>query len=455
LFICSNCSKNYSKWQGRCDQCGAWNTIVEVEAPKIKLSGAKGSRMGKKSMITNESSKPVKLSELNGIDASGGDAINRVYTKGSAHNSQLVTGITEFDNTVGGHLLPGQVVLLSGSPGVGKSTLSLQLTESLSKQGLSVLYIAGEESPSQIKQRADRLKLKQENVSFMPETNITNIESFIASHEKDIDILFVDSIQTLFDPSINSSSGSVSQVSESTNRIVNLAKGFGITTFIIGHITKTGDIAGPKILEHMVDTVLYFEGDRKYEFRVLRVEKNRYGPTDEAGIFKMTLLGLEEVKDTKELLDRNKEAVPGSVYALVMEGTRPVVVEVQALATKTYFTNPRRTTSGFDSSRLYILLALIDKQLKLKTYEYDVYVNITGGIKISDPALDLAVIKAITSSIKNETVPRENIYFGEVGLTGEVRKVFMEEKRLKEAKRLGFSNIYYSKSFPKIKEVGR
>lgn len=432
MFVCSNCQKTYNKWQGQCDNCGQWNTIIEIENTAGTLRGKSlNSKKGakKQSRFSDEpvASKPIRLSEI---------------TKELKNNrAQLVTGINEFDNAMGGRLVHGQVVLLSGSPGIGKSTLSSQITESFSKQGLRVLYIAGEESPSQIQERITRLKLKHENVYYYSVTDISEIERYVASKQHDIDVIFADSIQTLYDPNIVSSAGSVSQISESTNRLVNLAKGFNITTFIIGHVTKAGDIAGPKILEHMVDSVLYFEGDKNHEFRILRIEKNRFGPTDEVGIFRMETGGLKEVKDTKELFDADKEAASGSVYSMVLEGTRPVVVEVQALATRSYFPNPRRTTSGFDISRLHILLAIIDKKLKLNTGEMDVYVNITGGIKVSDPGMDLAVIKAIISSIKDQIVPKTAIYFGEAGLTGEVRKVQFQEKRIKESKRLGFKDI--------------
>ncbi len=432
MFICSNCGKIFTKWQGQCDSCGKWNTIIEN--PNIVEKG----KSNRKKNTSN--AKPVKLKDI--------DNKNTANRKG-----YLKTGINEFDNTIGGSLVPGQVILLAGSPGVGKSTLALQITQALSNQNVNILYVAGEESPEQIKQRADRLGLNLNNVYFLPESNIRSVENYVSSHRDKIDIVFIDSIQTMYEPSSNSSSGSVSQVSESTNTITNFAKGFGITTFIIGHITKSGDIAGPMILEHMVDTVLFFEGERRFEFRILRVEKNRFGPTDEAGIFRMTQKGLEEVKDTKELLKINKEQSSGSAYSIVLEGSRPVVVEIQALATKTYFTNPRRTTSGFDTNRLYILLAIIDKKLKLKTWEYDVYVNITGGLKVSDPAVDLAVIQAIISSIKDTIIPKDNIYFGEVGLTGEVRKVFLEDKRVKEAKRLGFENLFSSKTIKNIQSL--
>lgn len=430
MYICSNCQKQYTKWQGQCSNCKEWNTIQE--SPKFEIRNPKlGGKKSKTAIKAIYNLKPVKLSEIN------------EHTK---KKSSLFyqTGIHEFDNALGGRLLPGQVILLGGSPGVGKSTLCLEIIERLSNLKLRVLYIAGEESPEQIKHRVDRMGLKMQNVEFLNDTNVESLESFLSLNHEKYEVLIVDSIQTLYSPNVLSSSGSVSQISESTNRIVNIAKGFGILTFIVGHITKTGDIAGPKILEHMVDTVLYFEGDKKLEFRVLRVQKNRFGPTDEAGLFKMTALGLVEIKDTKEIFDfteSEKQNSSGSVYSMALEGTRPVVVEVQALATKTYFTNPRRTTSGFDLSRLYIILAIIDKKLRLKTYEYDVYVNITGGIKISDPGLDLAVLKAIVSSIKNQIVPKEEMYFGEVGLTGEIRKVYFEEKRIKEAKRLGFKKI--------------
>ncbi|MEP7103209.1 MAG: DNA repair protein RadA [Candidatus Dojkabacteria bacterium] len=438
MFVCSNCQKTYSKWQGRCDSCGQWGTITEVASSGFQ---GKGKSKGKGKTGISNSIKPIRFIDL------GKESSDK---KQGTSNRQLVTGIHEFDNALGGRLVSGQVLLLSGAPGVGKSTLSAQITEAFSQKGLNVLYICGEESPDQIAHRVKRLGLKHENVSFLPETNMAEVESYVASNLDKVDVMFVDSIQTMYDPNLPSTSGSVSQISESTNRITNLAKGFGITTFIIGHITKAGDIAGPKVLEHMVDTVIYFEGDKRMEFRILRVEKNRYGPTDEVGLFRMSEKGLTEVKDTKELFDPNKSDAPGSVYSMVMEGTRPVVVEVQALASRSYFSNPRRTTSGFDLNRLFIILAIIEKKLKLNTGELDVYVNITGGIKVNDSGLDLAVIKAVISSIKNEIIPKTSIFFGEVGLTGEVRKIFLEDKRIKESKRLGFENIYSNKNMKRV-----
>ncbi len=441
MFICSNCQATYTKWQGQCSNCGLWGTLIESQTNEFRLKGSKGAKASRNSAGDRFEVKAVKLRDVE-VDVSK-----------KSLSSQLKTQIEEFDNAIGGRIVPGQVILFSGEPGVGKSTLMLQITESLSAQGLNILYVCGEESPIQIKNRAERLKLSLENVTFLPDTNIEAVKNYILSQKGKIDLMVFDSIQTMYDPNIISSSGSPSQVAETTNHIVNIAKGFNITTFIIGHVTKMGDIAGPKILEHMVDTVLYFEGDRRYEFRVLRVEKNRFGPSDEVGIFRMTNEGLTEVHDTKELFNKNKEDASGSVYALVLEGSRPVVIEVQALATKTYFANPRRTTSGYDLNRLYIILAILDKRIKLKTYEYDVYVNITGGIKITDPGLDLAVMQAIISSIKDKIVPKTNVYFGEVGLSGEIRKVMFEDKRLREAKRLGFNNVFSSKGYKNITEV--
>lgn len=437
MFICSNCQKTYLKWQGQCDNCKMWNTLVEdTNAINPKLA-----KKGKTALRVANDVKPVRLSDL-----------AKDSKTASKKELAFTTGIYEFDNTIGGRIVPGQVFLFSGEPGVGKSTLSLQITETLSKLGLNILYVCGEESPLQIKHRADRLNLKLDNVMFLPDVNMDTVETYIVSHRDKIDCVIVDSIQTMFDPNVVGSSGNVAQISECTNRIVSLAKGYNIVTFIIGHVTKSGDIAGPKIMEHMVDTVLYLEGDKRYEFRVLRVEKNRYGSSDEVGLFKMTGQGMIEVKDTKDLFDKQKAEASGSVYALVMEGTRPVVVEVQALATRSYFSNPRRTTSGFDLNRLYIILAIIDKKLKMHTGEFDIYINITGGIKITDPGLDLAVMQSIVSSLKDKIVPRNNVYFGEVGLTGEIRKVFMEDRRVKEAKRLEFKNIFSSKE-KNIKDV--
>src|SRR5260221_4884349 len=435
MFICSNCQKTYNKWQGQCDNCKMWNTLVQTSDDRPQKSGKRQS-----TRLSSES-KPIKLSELAKDE------------KLKSRGNEMKTGIEEFDNAIGGNVVSGQVFLFAGEPGVGKSTLCLQITDSFSNQKYNVLYICGEESPIQIKHRATRLGLDLSNVLFLPETNIDIVEKYVASHRDKIDVVIVDSIQTMYDPSVLSTSGSVSQISESANKLINLAKGFNITTFIIGHVTKTGDIAGPKILEHMVDTVLYLEGDKRYEFRILRVEKNRFGASDEVGIFKMGTKGLTQVKDTKELFDKDKEEASGSVYALVMEGSRPVVIEVQALATRTYFTNPRRTTSGFDLIRLYILLSILYKKMKLHTGEYDIYVNITGGIKVTDPGLDLAGLEAISSSIKDMIMPTTNVYFGEVGLTGEIRKVLMQEKRLKEATRLGFKKVFSAQNYKNISMI--
>lgn len=438
MYSCSKCVKNYKKWQGQCDQCKEWNSLVEVSSPLS--NNAKNDKRSISKFKDGEAAKAVNFQDI------------IKDKKLDLKSEYLYTKIQEVDNTLGGRLIKGQVILLSGEPGIGKSTLSLQIINSFSEQGKKILYVCGEESPMQIFDRAQRLRLELENVVFLPELNIANIEQYVNVNRDKIDFIIVDSIQTLYSPDSNSNSGSVSQIAECTNRIVNLSKGFGMTTIIIGHVTKSGDIAGPKILEHMVDTVLYFEGDRKYEYRVLRVEKNRYGPADEAGIFRMSQKGLEEVKDTSELINLKSDDTPGSVFAMAVEGSRPIAIEVQALAVRSYFSNPRRTTSGFDLNRLYILLAILDKKLKLNTGEHDIYINITGGIKISDPGLDLAVLVAVYSSLKNIIIPKTNVYFGEIGLTGEIRKVFMAEKRLKEAKRIGFDEIIDSKA-KKIESV--
>lgn len=435
MFICTNCQKTYSKWQGKCDSCGEWGTIEESVAPRAFTKTAKSKGSSKKSKVEFATPGDIRVFKFSELE------------NDKEIRNELKSGIGEFDNALGGRLVQGQVILLSGEPGIGKSTLATQLTDAFSNQNLSVLYICGEESPYQVKQRIDRMGLKHDNVTLLQESDVSIVENYIATNSNNIDVIFVDSIQTLFDPDIASAGGSISQIGQCTNRITGLSKGYGLTTFIIGHVTKSGDIAGPKLMEHMVDTVLYFEGERTLELRILKVEKNRFGPTDEVALFKMSSQGLVEVVDTKELFDPNKIESPGSVYSMVLEGTRPIVLEVQALATKTYFSNPRRAASGFDLNRMFILLAIIDKKLKLNTGEYDVYVNITGGIKSNDRGLDLAIIKAIISSIKNEKISKEEIYFGEVGLTGEIRKVFLEEKRVKEAKRLGFDKVYYGKNY--------
>lgn len=423
MFQCTKCKKTYSKWHGQCTNCQQWGTISEIEESSNKFTTKTRAKNLKYKTIKNV--EIIKLGKL----------------ENSKLKQELKSGIREFDNAIGGRIVSGQVILLAGTPGIGKSTLCSQLTESFSKQKKQVLYICGEESPHQIKQRTERMGLKQENVEYISEMDISIIETFMSQHSEKYEIIFVDSIQTMFESNLPSASGSVSQISETTNRLVSLAKGFNIPTIIIGHVTKAGDIAGPKILEHMVDTVLYFEGEKRMELRILRVEKNRFGPTDEVGIFKMTSNGLEEVRDTKELFDSNIPEAAGSVFSMVLEGNRPVVIEVQALCVKTYFPQPRRTASGFDLNRLNILIAVIEKILKIPMGEYDVFVNITGGVKLNDSGLDLAVIAAIVSSVKNKIIKRNEIYFGEVGLTGELRKIWLEDKRKKESKRLGFTNI--------------
>lgn len=423
MYICNVCQKSYTKWQGRCDSCETWGSLEESSSKTKFSSGAKTQRKKSSEIATIT---PLKLHEL-------------TDDKNLSHF--LTSGIEEFDNTVGGRLVAGQVTLLAGTPGIGKSTLCSQLTEAFSTQGKSVLYICGEESPIQIKQRTERLGFRQENVDYIAEVDIAKIEVFLELNSSKYSLVFVDSIQTIFTGELNSSSGSISQISECTNRLVSLAKGLNVAMIIIGHVTKTGDIAGPKILEHMVDTVLYIEGEKRMELRILRVEKNRFGPADEVGIFKMESSGLKQITDTKELFDPNIEEAAGSVFSMSVEGNRPVVIEVQALATKSYFPQPRRTASGFDFNRMNILIAVIEKILKISMGEYDVYINITGGMKINDSGLDLAVIASIISSVKNKVIPRSTIFFGEVGLTGEIRKVWLEDKRIKESKRLGFQNL--------------
>jgi DNA repair protein RadA/Sms len=429
MYKCSNCGKEYSKWQGKCDACHEWGTIQEEVG---RAEPAVRSRGKKESKVTRKVTK-FELKEGN--------------------FESIQTGIGELDNSLGGRMIRGQVILLSGSPGIGKSTLSSQLADKLSTRNYNVTYICGEESPEQIHQRLKRLKLKAENVDFIQEYEINHISAYIEDNKANIDVLIVDSIQTVYSANLTSMQGSVSQVSECTSMLTTMSKAYGITTIIIGHVTKSGEIAGPKLLEHIVDTVMYFEGDKTSDLRILKVEKNRFGPTDEVGLFQMTESGLKELNDTKDLFSKDKPENEGSVYSMVLEGNRAFVIEVQALATKTYFSNPRRATSGFDLNRLYILLAVIDKNLRLATGEFDIYVNITGGLKTSDRGLDLAIIKAIVSSIRNLKVKNDSVTFGEVGLTGEIRKVHLQEKREKEAKRMGFSNVETMKTVKKLSEL--
>lgn len=436
MYVCSNCKTEFSKWLGKCKNCGEWGTVQEINlnaSPFLSLANRT------KKNINNQFKKNVSAIKIKDLK--------------NDFSSDIKSNIYEFDNTLGGRMLAGQTILLSGAPGIGKSTLLLQLIDQFSNQGKNVLYICGEESPVQIKHRVDRLKLKMLNVDFLSERNIDTISFFVQSYRTDgrnFDVLVVDSIQTVYSESLSSVNGSVSQVAHCTNNIVELAKSLNILTFIVGHITKSGLVAGPMILGHMVDTVLLFEGSKYNDLRFLRVLKNRFGPTDSVGIFRMENEGLKEVLDFESLIKHKKIEDSGLVFSMVNDGNRQMIVETEALVSKSYYSNPRRTVSGFDLNRLFLLLAVLEKQCGLKMYEYDIFINIVGDVKVSDFSLDLPVCLAIISSLYSLSLPTDSIAFGEVSLTGRIKKTYMHEKKVQEAIRMGFRSIY---SYENLKHV--
>ncbi len=411
VFFCQECGYESSKWVGQCPACKAWNSFAEE-------------RIEKKSSKTIKEIKEVKTYKINEI--------------ADTEDTRLSTGISEFDRVLGGGIVKGSLVLVGGDPGIGKSTLLLQMSKELSVTDNNILYVSGEESLQQIKLRANRIGDFGEKLSLLTETNLMLIKGVIEKTKPDV--VVIDSIQTMYNEDVNSAPGSVSQVRETTNVLMQIAKGLGITIFVVGHVTKEGTVAGPRVLEHMVDTVLYIEGDRYASYRVLRGVKNRFGSTNEIGVFKMNQDGLEEVLSPSEyMLSGKAKDSSGSVVTCVVEGTRPMLLEIQALVTKTNFGMPRRTAVGVDYNRVNLLMAVLEKRLHIPLGEYDAYVNITGGIKINEPSIDLGLVIALESSFRNVPVDDKLICFGEVGLSGEVRSVNMVDKRIFEAKKLGFN----------------
>ncbi|MDR1982272.1 MAG: DNA repair protein RadA [Holosporaceae bacterium] len=407
-FYCNECGAKYYKWLGKCEDCGQWNTIVEDISTKGK------SKLGQTNLsFQSLASTPEKL-------------------------DRKLSDIDEFDRVLGGGIVSGSVILVGGDPGIGKSTLLLQISASLS-QDYNCIYISGEESTEQICIRAIRLGASDSKVKLACETNIDTI---INSFGDDVDFLIIDSIQTLQSSSVDSIPGTVSQVRTCAYQLINFAKTTNTTVFLIGHVTKDGVIAGPKILEHMVDTVLYFEGERGNSYRILRTVKNRYGPCDELGIFEMQQKGLIGVSNPSVLfLTQRNESVPGSVVFSGIEGTRPILVEVQALVSKSYFASPRRTVVGWDINRLFTILAVLESKCKISFSDRDVYMSIAGGLKISEPACDLAVAISLLSARSGKIIENETCVFGEIGLTGEIRPVSRCSERIKEAQKLGFKKI--------------
>ena len=424
VFVCSECGYEAPKWMGRCPSCGSWNTFYEEKLEATSSSG--------NVVKLRESEKPRKLNSVEGRD--------EIRTK---------TGYEEVDRVLGGGLVKGSLVLLGGEPGIGKSTLILQLCNKLASEGDKtagdenrgiVLYVSGEESAEQVKLRADRLNIDNDNIMFLGETDIDAIETQILDIKPKL--VIIDSIQTMFSNEITSAPGTVSQVREITARIMKCCKQNQITTIIIGHVTKDGNIAGPRILEHMVDTVLYLEGERYFSYRILRSVKNRFGSTNEIGMFEMKNEGMCEVTNPSSvLISEDSEEVPGACIVCSLEGTRPLLVELQALTTTSIYGIPKRTGNGIDFNKIALLIAVLEKRARMNLGNQDVYLNVVSGMKINEPAIDLGIAAVIASSFKSVYIPKNTAIIGEVGLTGEIRAVNMIDKRLKEAQRLGIKRI--------------
>ncbi len=413
VFFCQNCGYESVKWLGQCPACKEWNTFVEetvpVQTAKNTAAGSRGTQA------------PVTLSQVS-----------------MGEEEKVHTHIKELDRVLGGGIVPGSLTLVGGDPGIGKSTLLLQVCRNLSEDGHPVLYISGEESLKQIKMRANRMGDFSDQMKLLCETNLELIGEMIRRSRPEF--VVIDSIQTMFSEGISAAPGSVSQVRESTGILLQLAKGMGISVFIVGHVTKEGTVAGPRVLEHMVDTVLYFEGDRHASYRILRGVKNRFGSTNEIGVFEMRQTGLAEVENPSEYMISGRPSdASGSVVVCSVEGTRPILIEIQALVCRTNFGLPRRQAAGTDFNRVNLLMAVLEKRLGLQMSDCDAYVNVAGGIRINEPALDLGMVMAIVSSFKNRALDEKLMVFGEVGLSGEVRAVSMAEQRVQEAVKLGFT----------------
>ena len=426
IFFCQNCGHEENKWLGQCPMCKEWNSFVEETV----------------TVTRNSSTKQIKEAEV--------VALKSVETN---NEDRICTTIKELDRVLGGGIVPGSLVLVGGDPGIGKSTLLLQVCQKLCESKKQVLYISGEESLKQIKLRANRMGEFTEELLLLCETNLEIIKNVIEKRKPEM--VVIDSIQTMYSDEVASAPGSVSQVRESTNIFMQLAKGLGIPIFIVGHVTKEGTVAGPRVLEHMVDTVLYFEGDRHASYRILRGVKNRFGSTNEIGVFEMRQNGLVEVGNPSEyMLSGRPENASGSVVACSMEGTRPILLEIQALVCNSNFGMPRRTAAGTDYNRVNLLMAVLEKRAGIHLSASDAYVNIAGGIKMNEPAIDLGIVMALVSSYKNCPVDEKTIVFGEVGLSGEVRAVNMPEQRVVEAKKRGFETCIMPKvSMDAVKEI--
>ncbi len=423
VFVCNECGYESPKWLGKCPACNSWNTLYKQKIGKTKSTAT--------DRAVKEKSTPQVLDEVVG-----------------KNESRIDTGIAELNRVLGGGLVNGSLVLLGGEPGIGKSTLILELCDKITGNG-KVLYISGEESAEQVKIRADRLGIKNSNIMFLGETDIDVIEeTILAMNPK---LVIIDSIQTMYSEEITSAAGTVSQVREITARIMRISKGHRITTIIIGHVTKDGNIAGPRVLEHMVDTVLYLEGERYFSYRVLRSVKNRFGSTNEIGMFEMRNEGMVQIKNPSQILisDRSDNP-PGSIIVASMEGTRPLLIELQALTTPSVYGLPRRAANGIDYNRLTMLIAVLEKKASMPLGSQDVYLNVVSGIRLVEPAVDLGTVLAIASSFRNISIPNDVVAIGEVGLTGEIRSVNMIEKRIKEIEKMGFKKCIIPENNKKL-----
>lgn len=415
IFFCQNCGFESSKWMGQCPTCKEWNSFAEEPQASTKKTAAGN--------VRKDTPQPKTLSEIEMNQA-----------------ARMSTGMGELDRVLGGGIVQGSLVLVGGDPGIGKSTLLLQVCQNLSDAGKKVLYISGEESLQQIRLRAERMGSFTEHLLILCETDLQAVRETITRLQPQV--VVIDSIQTMYNESVSSAPGSVSQVRESTGVLMQIAKTQNITVFIVGHVTKEGVVAGPRVLEHMVDTVLYFEGDRYASYRVLRGVKNRFGSTNEIGVFEMRTSGLAEVANPSEyMLEGKPENASGSIVACTMEGTRPVLLEVQALVCQSSLAFPRRTADGTDLNRVNLLMAVLEKRAGLSVSSCDAYINIAGGIRMNEPALDLGIVLAVASSMKDTPIDEKTIAFGEVGLSGEIRSVTMPEQRVREAKKLGFDTV--------------
>ena len=425
LYVCSNCDAQSSKWNGRCLECGAWGTLqMQTIEPK---------KAGKEKLSVS----PAPIVNLNNLD--------------EKNENRIKTNISEVDRVLGGGVMPGSLILLSGEPGIGKSTIVAQIADAIGKNA-PVIYASGEESAGQIKSRFNRLKCDSNNIQFISETNVEKIMA--TAEEIKPSLLVIDSIQTVYTHSVDSEAGSLSQIRASAVNFLEMAKQKNIAVILVGHVTKDGIIAGPKSLEHIVDTVIYLETESRQEFRILRATKNRFGSINELGIFEMTGEGFKEIKNPGAIfLETAQDKISGSVISCIIEGTRPFLVEIQALVTKTVFGYPQRKASGFDLNRLQVLIAVLTKRAKVNLTNQDVILNVVGGLKINDPGLDLAICLAITSSLLNQTVDRKTIALGEVGLGGEIRNIGKLEQRLKEAEKLGFTKAIVPDTNIKAKNI--